>query len=73
MFAVEKVGNRIRLEFSSDECPDPLLGQILAKARIEEAVSRSNLTVESANMLAEEMKADWWSRNRDRFVGNTEA
>ena len=72
MFAVEKIGNNIRLEFSSDECPDPLLGQILAKARIEESLSQSKLTNEDALNLAEEMKSGWWSKNKTRFVKGTD-
>jgi hypothetical protein len=37
-------------------------------SRVEQIFAASQMTEEQADAMAEEMKADWWERNKERFL-----
>jgi hypothetical protein len=45
----------------------------LARLRLDEILSHSAATDEQIRTMAEETDADWWTRNRDRFIGQAAA
>jgi hypothetical protein len=38
------------------------------RKRLEEIAQRSQLTEADADRLADELKAEWWAANKDRFI-----
>jgi hypothetical protein len=38
------------------------------RKRLEEIAQRSQLTEADADRLADELKAEWWTANKDRFI-----
>src|SRR4051812_12833822 len=43
----------------------------LQHGRAEQIFANSKMTEEQADAMAEEMKADWWERNKERFLPNS--
>ena len=59
----------MRVTIPKDEVPPERLNSFLDWLRLEAVTSRSHLTEEQADHLAEEAKADWWAANKHRFIG----
>ena len=68
MISVQSTADTIHLHIPRAEVSDARLSQILRGLRLEVAVAGSLMTDADAEAMAEEMKADWWERNRDRFL-----
>ena len=51
-----------------DAAPSQRPDAILSWLRLEEIVQRSRLTEEDAHRIAEDIKADWWEANKNRFI-----
>ena len=68
MISVQSTADTIHLHIPRAEVSDARLSQILRGLRLEVAVAGSRMTDADAEAMAEEMKADWWERNRDRFL-----
>lgn len=68
MISVQATAETIHLRIPRGEVTDERLAQIFHGLRLEGAVSGSRLTEAEADAMAEEMKSDWWARNKDRFV-----
>ena len=73
MISVESTADTIHLHIPRAEVSDVRLAQLLRGLRLEAAVTGSRMSDAEADAMAEEMKADWWERNRHRFVPATEA
>ena len=48
--------------------PPKRLNAFLGRLRLEEIAQRSRLTEEDADRIADEIKAEWWAVNKDRFI-----
>ncbi len=68
MISVESTAETIHLRIPRAEVSDARLAQLLCGLRLEAAVTGSSMTDAEAEAMAEEMKADWWARNRHRFI-----
>lgn len=68
MITVEHTETHVQITIPKDAIPEDQLNSWLGRLRVEEIVQRSKLTEEEANRLAEEIKADWWAANKDRFL-----
>lgn len=68
MIMVETTAESTRLTIPKDDVPPDRLRPLLDWLRWEAVARRSQLTDAEADRLAEEMKADWWTRNKDRFT-----
>jgi hypothetical protein len=68
MFTVEATDEAIHIRIPRGEISEERLTQILSGLRLEAAVAGSQMTDEQAEAMAEEMKADWWERNKARFL-----
>jgi len=72
MITVEKTQNDVRVTIPKDALPPSQLNAFLDWLRLEEIAQRSHLSDEEANRIAEEIKAEWWAANKDRFIPPTE-
>jgi hypothetical protein len=68
MISVESTADTIHLHIPRADVSDARLAQILRELRLETAIGGSRLTDTEADVMAEEMKADWWARNEHRFI-----
>ena len=73
MISVESTADTIHLHIPRAEVSPERLAQILRGLRLETAVAGSRMTDAQADAMAEEMKADWWARNRHRFIPDSDA
>ena len=72
MISVESTSDTIHLHIPRAEVSDARLAQLLRGLRLEAAVAGSRLSDGEADAIAEEMKSDWWERNRHRYVPTAE-
>lgn len=68
MITVENTKTDVRVTIPKDAVPPKRLNALLDWLRLEEIVQRSHLTEEDADRIANEIKADWWAANKDRFI-----
>ncbi len=71
MISVESTDDTIHVRIPRGAVTEERLSEILRLLRWEEAVATSKMTEEEADAMAEEMKKDWWERNKDRFIPPT--
>jgi hypothetical protein len=57
----------IHMTFPTDGMSADEVNNFVAWLRVESIARRSRLTEEAAWKLSEEIKADWWEKNRSRF------
>ena len=68
MITVENTKTDVRVTIPKDAVPPKQLNAFLDWLRLEEVVQRSRLTEADANRIAEDIKAEWWAANKDRFI-----
>ena len=68
MITVETTDTSVRVTIPKDEVPAERLNTFLDWLRLEAVVSRSTLTEEEAERMAEQVKAGWWAANKGRFI-----
>ena len=68
MITVEKTDKDVRVTIPKDAMPPKQLNAFLDWLRLEEIAQRSGLTEEEADRIANEIKAEWWAANKDRFI-----
>lgn len=68
MITVEQTGDDLRVTIPKDAVPPNRLNAFLDWLRLEEIAQRSRLTEEEAGRIADEIKAEWWAANKDRFI-----
>lgn len=68
MITVEKTNSDLRVIIPKDAVPLDQLNVFLDWLRFEEIAQRSRLQESEADRLAEEIKSDWWTGNKDKFI-----
>ena len=68
MIPVETTDTKVCVTIPKDDVPPDRLNSFLDWLRLEAIVRRSDLTEKAAGDLAEEIKAGWWTANKDRFI-----
>jgi hypothetical protein len=68
MITVEETKTDVRVTIPRDAVPPKQLNAFLDWLRLEEIAQRSRLTEEDADRVANEIKAEWWAANKDRFI-----
>lgn len=68
MITVETTETGVRVTIPKDEVPADRLNSFLDWLRLEAVARRSDLTEAEANRIAEDLKAEWWSANKHRFI-----
>jgi hypothetical protein len=57
----------VRLTFPTEGMTPEQVNDFVSWLRIESIARRSQLTEQGAWQLSEEIKADWWEKNKRRF------
>jgi hypothetical protein len=68
MITVEKTDTDVRMTIPKDAVPPKQLNALLNWLRLEEIAQRSGLTEEEADRIADEIKAEWWATNKEKFI-----
>ena len=68
MITVEKTETDVRVTIPKNAMPPKQLNAFLDWLRLEEIAQRSHLTEAEADRIAEEIKAEWWATNKEKFI-----
>jgi hypothetical protein len=72
MITVEKTNADVRITVPNNAVPAKVLNRVVSWLRLEETVQHSKLTEAEADRIADEIKADWWTANKHRFIPASE-
>jgi hypothetical protein len=72
MIKIETDEAEVRVTIPNGDLPTASLQSILDWFRLENVAKNSSLTEEDADRLAEDIKSEWWAKNRTRFVSEDE-
>lgn len=64
---IERTDKEILIRVSPDT-DLPGLQRLMDNIRFREIASKSKATQEQIDKLADESKADWWKKNKSRFI-----
>jgi len=56
------------LKFPKELVSSSYVQEFLERLRLEAILEKSQLTEEQAWELSEEIKAEWWKKNKDKFL-----
>ena len=68
MITVEATDAGMRVTIPRDEVPPERVSSFVDWLRLEAVARQSRLSEVNADRLAEEIKADWWAKNKGRFI-----
>ncbi len=68
MITVEATDSEMRVTIPKDEVPPERVNAFVDWLRLEAVARQSRLSEADADRLAEDIKADWWAKNKDRFI-----
>ncbi len=68
MITVEATETGMRVMIPSNEVPPERVNAFVDWLRLEAVARQSRLSEADADRLAEEIKSDWWTKNKDRFI-----
>ncbi len=68
MIAVKADKDRVEITIPTDGMTPEEVNDFISWLRVESIVQRSKLTEQAAWQLAEDIKADWWEKNKHRFI-----
>ena len=68
MIEVETLPTSIRVTIPNDEVDAGRLDEVLRWLRLESVSRRSAMTEQDAEEMAESAKAEWWAKNKSRFL-----
>ena len=72
MLRYQTTGETVNLTFSKEFLGLPELVRLIETLRIKELISKSQVTSDDVMILDEELKANWWNENKDRFLAKIE-
>jgi len=67
MIEVKAEGGLVHLTFPTEGMTADQVNDFVTWLRVESIARRSTLTEQAAWQLSEEIKADWWKNNKQRF------
>jgi hypothetical protein len=70
MIEILREDERFTIRFSKNDLSDELLQELLRKLEIEQLLSENRMTPEQAWQLSEEIKEDWWKKNKASILKN---
>ena len=68
MLNVQVTEENVNIVFSRNLVSDKDLVEFLEKVRLKNLISKSQLTEENIKNLDNQLKSNWWKKNRDRFL-----
>ncbi len=72
MLTYQTTNEIVNLTFSKEFLSVPELVRLIETLRIKELISKSQVTQDDIMNLDEELKANWWNENKDRFLAKIE-
>ncbi len=72
MITVERTDAEVRVTIPKNAMPPKQLNAFLDRLQLEEVAQRSQLTEADADRMADDIKAEWWAANKDRFIPPSE-
>ena len=72
IITVERTDAEVRVTIPKGAVPLEQLDNFLDLLQLEEVAQRSQLTEADADRIADDIKADWWAANKDRFIPPSE-
>ena len=72
MLSCQTTNEIVNLTFSKEFLSVPELIRFIEILRIKELISKSQVTQDDIMNLDEELKANWWNENKDRFLAKIE-
>ena len=72
MIEVETLSGSIRVIIPQEEVDPARLEEVLGWLRLASAARRSALAEADADAMAEAAKADWWARNKAKFISEAQ-
>ncbi|MEI6267794.1 MAG: hypothetical protein WCO84_09195 [bacterium] len=72
MLTYQATNEIVNLTFSKEFLSIPELVRLIETLRIKELISKSQVTQDDIMNLDEELKANWWNENKDRFLAKIE-
>ncbi len=69
MLNYEVSDNTVNLTFSKELLSSPEIVRFIEILRIKELLSNSQVSEEAALQLDDELKENWWQKNKDTFLG----
>ncbi len=61
--------NTVNLTFSKELLSSPEIVRFIEILRIKELLSNSQVSEETALKLDDQLKENWWQKNKDTFLG----
>jgi hypothetical protein len=71
MVAIETDEHEIRVNIPTDGMSPEAVSKFVNWLRVELIARRSRLADEAAWQISEDIKADWWARNKVRLIERT--
>jgi hypothetical protein len=68
MITVENTNTEVRVTIPNGALPRRELEAFLDWLRLEETVQRSRLSEKEAFQMSDEIKGEWWTNNKDKFI-----
>lgn len=68
MLTVQVRDDDINIVFSRNLISDRDLMEFIERIRAKHLIAESKLTEEQARDLDDQLKADWWGKNKDKFI-----
>ena len=65
MIKVKREKNDYVITFNSNDIPDNFINKLLRKAEIENVLIKNKMKEEDALNLSEEIKENWWKKNKE--------
>ena len=64
--------NTVNLTFSKELLSSPEIARFIETLRIKDLLSNSQVSAEDVMRLDDELKENWWQKNKDTFLGKIE-
>ena len=68
VITVESTDSEFRVTIPKAEISEKLLNDWINWLRLDHLASKSQMTESEADEIAEQIKADWWTANKDRLI-----
>ena len=68
-FSIQSTGNQVVITMERSFVDIDFLNKLFERLRVEELIKKANFSDDIIEM-ATEMKREWWTRNKERYLGH---
>ena len=65
MIEIKRDNKKYVITFNNDDIPNSLIERFMRKSELETILMNNRMTEENAFNLSEEIKEEWWKKNKD--------